>query len=179
VIDGEAMAVWMLVLFAGPAALLGQAQSAAAAPDASCGGEGVSFKVDMATGSAPTQPLAGKALVVFIEKDVGASVASTTLAGMDGQWTGATHGNSWFAFAVDPGMHHLCAQTHFSGWIGGGAGMALLHFNAQAGRVYYFEAKNLGFSAERQTDVSLTQVDADEGRFLMSTEKFVASRRKK
>lgn len=173
--DGRVLAVWAVILMAGTMAW-GQALVAA---DDSCGAAGVSFRVDAATGAMPAAPPAGKALVVFIEKDVGASFASTTLAGMDGHWMGATHGASWFAFAADPGVHHLCAQTHFSGWIGGDTGAALLHFNAQAGRTYYFEAKNLAFSAERQTDVSLTAVDADEGRYLVSTEKFVASKRKK
>ena len=173
--EAGAVALWAVVLMAGPMAW-GQAPVAA---DAGCGAAGVSFRVDAATGAMPAAPPAGKALVVFVEKDVGASIAATTLAGMDGQWMGATHGNAWFAFAADPGVHHLCAQTHFSIWVGGDSEEALLHFNAQAGRTYYFEAKNLAFSAERQTDVSLTAVDGDEGRYLTSTEKFVASKRKK
>lgn len=171
----RALVVWALALMAAPMAL-GQAPVAA---DAGCGAAGVSFRVEAATGGMPAAPPAGKALVVFIEKDVGASIAATSLAGMDGQWMGATHGNAWFAFEADPGVHHLCAQTHFSIWVGGDSEEALLHFNAQAGRTYYFEAKNLAFSAERQADVSLTPVDGDEGRYLVSTEKLVGSKRKK
>lgn len=177
-IEIRTLAVGALVLMAGAMAP-GRAQSSPAVPDASCGAAGVSFRIEAATGGMPAEPPAGKALVVFINKDVGASFASTTLAGMDGQWMGAAHGNAWFAFAAGPGTHHLCAQTCFSGWVGGNTEEALLHFSAQAGRTYYFEATNLAFSAERQTDVSLAAVDGDEGRHLMRTEQLVASRRKK
>lgn len=171
--------VCALVLAVCPAALVAQAQSEPTVPDTSCGQGAVQFKVETGIGNPPAVPPSGKALVVFIEKDVGDSLASTTMAGLDGQWVGANHGNSWFDFAVDPGVHHLCALTHFSGWIGGGTEAALLHFSAQAGKVYYFEAKNLAFSAERQTDVSLISVDPDEGDYLASTERFSTSTRKK
>jgi hypothetical protein len=174
-IDRKWLAVGALALLAGPLALA-QARSA---PEASCGDGAVQFRVHSAEQVPPTAPPAGKALVFFIEKDVGAPVAATSRAGLDGQWMGATHGNAWFDFAVDPGAHHLCAATHFSGWIGGGDGTALAHFDAEAGQIYYFEVKNFTFSAERQTDVSLTRVDSDEGRYLLSAESFAASVRKK
>jgi hypothetical protein len=148
-------------------------------PGAACGDAAVTFKVETASGIAPAGAPVGKALLVFIQKDAGDSLASTTMAGMDGQWMGATHGNSWFSFAIDPGVHHLCALTHFSGWMGGGSEAALLHFTAQTGKVYYFEAKNFAFSAERQTDVSLTAVDADEGAYLVSREPLSSAHRKK
>jgi hypothetical protein len=177
-IDRRGVVLCVAALAAGPA-LLGQTQSQAVAAEGACGDPAVQFRVEATPGHTPSAPPAGKALVVFIEKDAGAAVASTTLAGMDGEWMGATHGNSWFDFAVDPGVHHLCAITHFSGWIGGGADGAMLHFDAQAGQVYYFEVTNLAFSAERQADVTLTAVDSDEGKYLVSRAEFSTAKRKK
>ena len=31
--------------------------------------------------------------------------------GIDGAWTGASHGNSYFSVSVDPGVRHVCVAT--------------------------------------------------------------------
>jgi len=35
---------------------------------------------------------------------------ATIRIGVDGTWTGATYGDSYFFFSVDPGDHHLMHQ---------------------------------------------------------------------
>jgi len=99
---------------------------------------------------------------------------------MDGEWLGATSGNSYSFFVVTPGLHHLCADTKFGGV--GGEGQAFLHFNANAGATYFFEVRNTRVGdpkwSEELRDVALEQLDEDEGEYLVSLSAFVSSQRK-
>jgi len=93
---------------------------------------------------APPQTDAGKALVYFIENDsqFDSFPSPTTRMGVDGEWVGATHGNSYFYSSVDPGVHHLCASWQKAVLVLQGRQTAAAHFTAEAGNVYYFEVKN-------------------------------------
>jgi hypothetical protein len=135
-----------------------------------CGAADARFEVNTAKARrvpAPTD--AGKALVYFVEDDsaFGSIPKPTTRAGVDGAWVGATHGNSYFYFSVDPGQHHLCASWQTAVVLGQGHKTAAAHFTAAAGEVYYFEVKNawtrdLGFAG-----MSLAPLDSDEGELLV------------
>lgn len=146
----------------------------------SCGKPDIQFEVKPSSGQTPAQPDAGKALVYFIEKDSNISILKPiTRAGLDGTWVGATHGNSYFYFSVDPGVHHLCANTQFSG-IYGHDQTAFFHFTAEAGSVYYFEMNNISLHGQtNSTDASLLPLDSDEGKFLASIFSLVTSHEKK
>jgi Protein of unknown function (DUF2846) len=105
----------------------------------------VNFAVKRHNGEHPfIQPAAGKALVYFIEDDKQFHGLNdpTTRAGLDGKWVGATHGSSYFYFSVEPGEHHLCAswqgkdQQYFS---------TMLSLNAEAGKSYFFRARDTLF----------------------------------
>ena len=91
----------------------------------------------------------------------------TTKAGLDGKWAGATHGDSYFFFTVDPGVHHLCAATQF-GMSSADSQTALLHFTAVAGGVYYVEVKNYSWLEKSSHDVTLSPLDSDQGIDLIS-----------
>src|SRR5271156_829480 len=68
-----------------------------------CGVAGAKFDVKTDSARHPvTQPEAGKALVYFLEDDseFGSTPKPTTMASLDGQWVGATHGDSYFYFSV-------------------------------------------------------------------------------
>jgi hypothetical protein len=167
-LTGKTMAILGVVgLMMLPMTMRGQTASTGVI--ANCGDSAVEFAVRKAGATALPQPEQGRALVYFIEKDAG-GLAPTTQAALDGHWVGATHGDSFFAFAVDPGLHHLCAVTKFSGWTGGQVQAALAHFQAEAGKTYYFEAKNMFFAAHSSpsVDVSLAALDSDEGAYLVS-----------
>lgn len=144
-----------------------------------CGPVDLKFDVKTAKGKAPTQPEPGKALVYFIERDINIRlVTHTSRADVDGKPMGATYGDSYFYFSVDPGVHHLCATTQF-GMSSEDSETAVAHFTAQAGGVYYFEMKNISWPETDGHDASLFPLDSDEGKYLAFTLPLATSRQKK
>jgi len=111
-------------------------------PDA-CGAKKVNFNIKTEKKPPePAPPEAGKAQIVLVEVLAACSGCGTPLIrfGMDGAWVGADKGSSYFALDVPPGEHHLCAawQPDFGESI---PAPMLVTFTAEAGKVYYFEAK--------------------------------------
>ncbi|MGB7281485.1 MAG: DUF2846 domain-containing protein [Candidatus Acidiferrum sp.] len=136
-----------------------------------CGPDNSKFAVKTGkTQRQALQPETGKALVVFIEDDTefASHPAPTTRAGLDGNCIGATHGNSYFSFPVDPGEHHLCASWQTAVLLGRGHKTAAAHFTAQAGGIYYFRVKNTAIPDEGIARISLFPLDSDEGQLLAS-----------
>lgn len=127
-----------------------------------CGNPNAQFDVKTDPALRSYAPDPGKALVYFIEKDAGGFLAGHTRIGVDGHWVGATEGNSYFALLLDPGVHHICANTHMGKLWTANEETALAHFTAEPGAVYYFETKNLALQDET-IDVSLLPLDSDEG----------------
>ncbi len=174
------------------------AQGNASAPAGSpgCGEEAAKFAVNTSKGSHSVQPEAGKALVYFIEDDsnFNSNPKPTTRAGLDGQWVGATHGNSFLYLTVDPGVHHLCASWQGRGQntllalrvgisTGYGKKVSAYRFTAEAGGTYYFLAKNiLIFSGDRvpdnTLDMTLTQLNSDQGQLMVDRSALSASKKK-
>jgi hypothetical protein len=143
----------------------GQKQSLPAA----CGPANVTFEaLEWSGHPAPPPPDAGKAQVFFIQDDGpgGDDQHYTIKLGLDGAWAGAYKTNSYFALSVEPGEHHVCAnvQSNFEA----GQIVALAHFTAEAGKVYYFRTR-LVFSP-RASDfyLDLNQPDSDEAKYLIS-----------
>jgi len=163
--------------------VLAQNSNSAAAGSPGCGDDAAKFEVKTDSGKQLVQPDTGKALVYFIEDDSNfkSSPKPTTRAGVDGKWVGATHGNSYLYFSVDPGVHHLCASWQFGVILGQGHMTAAAHFTAEAGGVYYFEVKNIFFWSENAatTDISLMPLDSDEGQLLANNFALSTSQRKK
>jgi hypothetical protein len=155
--------------------------AAAEAQRSACGEPATKFEVKTAP-FVPPGVEAEKAVVFIIERDLTTRTIATpsTRLGMDGEWLGATSGNSYSFFVVSPGIHHLCADTKFGGV--GGAGQAFLHFKANAGATYYFEVRNTRVGdpkwSDELRDVALEQLDEDEGEYLVSLSAFVSSQRK-
>jgi len=127
-----------------------------------CGNPNAQFDVKTESTLRGYTPDPGKALVYFIEKDAGAFFAGHTRIGIDGHWVGATEGNSYFALSLDPGVHHICANTHMGKLWTANEETALAHFTAEPGAIYYFETKNLALE-NQMIDVSLVPLDSDEG----------------
>lgn len=134
---------------------------------AECGPEKTTFTAhESALVIDETTPAVGKALVYFIQ-DRGEAAESqhfTVKVGMDGAWVGAYKNNSVVAVSVDPGEHHVCAnvQSKFAP----GLNIALAHFTAAAGQIYYFRTRFLG---ELPGRLDLDQPDSDQGKFLIAT----------
>jgi hypothetical protein len=148
-----------------------------------CGDASIKFNVKTAKGRHSATSEAGKALVYFIENDENyQSVPKpTTRAGLDGKWVGATHGNSYFAFSIDPGVHHLCASWQFSAITGLGNKMAATRFTAVAGGVYYFEVKDTFLQTEGLPikEIKLIPLDSDQGQLLANMYALSTSQQKK
>ncbi len=178
-----------------PLTVLAQNNDAAPAGSPGCGDFATQFHVKTVKGPhKPAQPEVGKALVYFIEDDSNLNSATkpTTRAGLDGKWVGATHGNSFLYFSVEPGLHHLCAswqvkKSHpvagvlLGVSIGRDPRDAATRFTAEAGGIYYFVAKNSSVRTESSTteDFTLTRLDSDEGQLRVNGSKLATSQQKK
>jgi hypothetical protein len=157
-------------------------------PDA-CGDDKVKFDVKTEDSkTAPAPPAEGKAQIVLIETmDKSGMIGgdATTRFGMDGVWVGANKGSSYFTLDVAPGEHHLCAgwQSVF-GKLKQMVGQA--SFTAEAGKVYYFEAKAVlhvhqygGGSSETDRNLVFVQLNEDEGKYRVKAWKLATSKPKK
>jgi uncharacterized protein DUF2846 len=151
----------LVMLFA--ASAFAQAQSAAL--PAGCGPENVSLVVKLDKSQHTlAQPESGKALVYFIQEKGADALGVTTEIGLDGTWVGANKNNSYFAVSVEPGEHHVCAnvQSHR------GHPVRLAHFTAEAGAVYYFNARII-YGEEASAYLFLGAVDSDQANYLLAS----------
>lgn len=137
-------------------------------------------KLDVKTegkGHANPNPDAGKALIFFLQDDAkfGSRPRPTTRFGIDGAWVGATQANSYFFVTIDPGEHHLCAswQNRVS-LVLPTRPTAAAHFTAEAGKAYYFRARDIAITDANGTvttnpEVKLEPVDSDEALVLLNS----------
>ena len=172
-----------ILLFAGLAAAV--PALAAVLPD-SCGSDGTTFSVKTKKDQpAPAAPEAGKAQIVFIEnfaQNNGACIDCkvTTRVGVDGAWVGADHGNSYFAYGVPPGEHHLCADWQSAlGRLKKKVGLASM--DAEAGKTYYYQIRvriphKASFGAMQ---LELAPLDPDEGKYLAKIDPLATATAKK
>jgi hypothetical protein len=151
--------------------VLAQNGPADAAGTPGCGVKDIKFHVKTEKGPHPAQLNAEKALVYIIEddSDFGSFPKPTTRIGVDGNWVGATHGNSYFSFFVDPGIHHLCANWQSVVLLTKGRKTAAAHFTAAAGGAYYFQIKNTYWLDHGSAGMTLKPLDSDQGQLLGNT----------
>ena len=129
----------------------------------SCGPADVSYRVHLNDNPQPdASPQSGKALVYFIQdEETDGYITHTTQLALDGKWVGANQGTSYFSVSVDPGVHHVCADTRT---VEMGPRIELAHFTAEAGQTYYYQTKLI--LTRYQASFDLTPVDSDEGIYL-------------
>jgi len=153
-----------LLLFA--VSVSAAAQSADAIYKQACGPKGEVFDAQLIKGRALPVTEAGKALVVFIQKQSGRRF--TTRIGIDGVWVGAAQNDSYVFASVVPGEHHACA----AGQDRKNPKPELLHFTAEAGKVYYFLVRGIGVQAEGGDLATLVLgvPDLDEALFLIASD---------
>jgi len=159
-----------------------QATDASAPAAPGCGDPNTKFDVKTGGGPHPVELQPGKATVYLIEddSDFNSIPKPTTRIGVDGNWVGATHGNSYLYFFVDPGVHHLCASWQRTVVMGKGHQTEAAHFFAEAGEAYYFAVKSLFFVEQPgQVDVSLAPLDSDEGQLLVKQYRWSTSQPKR
>jgi hypothetical protein len=151
--------------FAGDKGVIGRA----------CGPEAVTFdvKAEQPLAALP-KPEADKALVYVIQERrlFGGSCIKcnfTVRIGVDGNWVGAQHHDSWLSFSVQPGDHHFCANLQGEkGEPAEPKRIALASFTAEPSTVYYFRVRatndQLGW-----TVVDVEAVNRDEGELLVTS----------
>jgi hypothetical protein len=143
---------------------------------ASCGNPDARFKVTADAPGPLPQTASREAQLIFLETvdAQGPFVGTGVIAriGIDGSWIGAAKGNSYLAYSVAPGEHHLCAN-----WPGGDdpewQRTAVTSVNLEQGKVYYFRiriAQKQYFvgSTIHTTDhvLDLIPLNEDEGKYL-------------
>ena len=139
------------------------AQAPSGGATSACGPKDASFDVKLdKTQHALLQSDPGKGLVYFIQEKGAASEI-----GLDGAWVGANKSGSYFAVFVEPGEHHVCADVRTPRGIPG-PGVGFLHFTAEAGRVYYFDARVVpGVGSDSY--LFLGAVDSDQAKYLIAS----------
>jgi hypothetical protein len=119
-----------------------------------------------------TQPDSGKALVyVIVEEKRDPQVMQigdvTTRVGLDGNWLGANHGESYVSFSVDPGAHRVCSdwQSKLKSIqkLSGAADLT-----AEAGKTYFFRVQVTMPYGKLAADLKLKAIDDAEGLLLIS-----------
>jgi Protein of unknown function (DUF2846) len=154
-----------------------------------CGSADVKFDVNTSKKySLPAVP-PGKALVYLFQDDLkyGARPRPTTRFAIDGTWIGATHANSFIYAFVDPGDHDVCANWQSDdtglGYIGPKRSTAAAHFTAEAGKSYYFRARDIAYTNGRtivsEPEVVLGPLDTDEAQVIISSFSLSSSHPKK
>jgi Protein of unknown function (DUF2846) len=153
--------VLVALLFAASAV----AQESAAAVESACGPKDGSFNVKLDESQHTlAQPEPGKARVYFIQQKAADSFAATTEIGLDGAWVGANKNNSYFAVSVAPGEHHVCVSVQSFR----GHPLGFMHFTAEAGRVYYFNARIM-YGERTEANLFLGEVDSDQAKYLIAS----------
>jgi hypothetical protein len=169
---------FLLATFLLTSLVFAQNQPASSAKIPACGAPESRFEVRTDSGQHSAQPEPGKALVYFIQddSDFASRPRPTARVAIDGHWVGATHGDSYFYFSVDPGVHHLCASWQDAEETSHNTAAA--HFTAEAKGVYYFAAKDSS-RYRWPAFITLNLLDSDEGELLVNEFEFSASRLKK
>ena len=146
----------------------GQDKAAISAAEAGCGADSIELSVTTDESKHPTPaPENGKALIYVVQRATG-----TFKFGADGKWLGALKGGTYFYTSVDPGEHHLCVKGHLPLW----KGLSLHQLNAKPGETYYFFVHML--SGGGYNELTLTELDQDEGKELVARSKFSSSHAK-
>jgi hypothetical protein len=141
----------------------------------SCGPENANSYVKLEQSQhALAQPEPGKAWVYFIQEKGPDAFGVTTQIGLDGTWVGANKNSSYFAVSVEPGEHHVCANVQSFR----GHPVGLVHFTAEAGKVYYFDAR-IVYGEEARVYLFLGAVDSDQAKYLIASLPLSASNPKK
>ncbi len=130
------------------------------------------MKFEVTTEKAPLTlgvPASRMAQIVFIQDEnqfVMPFSSATVRYGMDGLWSGATKGRSYFIANMGPGVHHLCANWQSVARKDADA----LFFTAEAGKTCNFSA-SVTVELKRVITFSFSQLNEDQTRYRLKTTK--------
>jgi hypothetical protein len=168
-----------VMIFAASALAQGPSVRAASA----CGIEDVTFGVKLDKTQRPlAQPESEKAMVYFIQDDGpwGEHQHYVLKIALDGAWVGAYKKNSYFTVQAKPGEHHVCATVQTDDFAE--SVLALVHFTAEPGKVYYFRTRFLGGTSSLYPSppyLDLDPLDSDQAKYLIASYPLSVSTAKK
>lgn len=178
-VTGETMRSKLTVLALAVLLVAAIQAEASILPD-SCGNDKIKFEVKtIKDQSAPAMVEAGKAQLILIQSEnhmVSPFHDATVRWGMDGSWVGADNGNSYFSLAVDPGIHHVCANWQ-SAFKTLKKNVDLTSFTAESGHIYYFQV-DVNVESKYSVSFALSQINGDKGQYLVKTSALSTSKPK-
>jgi hypothetical protein len=139
-----------------------------------CGPESVTFNVENLPKAPLGKPETDKALVYVIQdRRLVADCLKcnpTVRIGVDGNWVGAQHHDSWLSFSVQQGVHHLCAdlQAMEKEQSADPKRISLTSFTAEPSTVYYFRVRTTNDTVG-WTTVDIEAINRDEGELLVTS----------
>jgi len=152
----------------------GQDTARAPAAKAACGPERVKFNVSLdRRPRPPLQPAEGKSLIYVFQEYPNISLLGsfTMKVGLDGAWVGANQKRSYLAFAVEPGVHHLCVSGQGGLW----PPVSLVRVVAKPDKTYYFGTQFYCTSRGDCYPLDVRPVDEDQANLLIQTSSFSSS----
>ena len=155
-----------------------QAALAQAPAIAACGTDSRNYTFQTDSDISIPSPAQGMATLVLIEDQIedrpgaGACIKCATqlTLGMDGQWIAATHGFSHTAISIPAGDHHFCVSNS-PPIVFPDALPAMLGLHVEAGKTYFVRGRLARYYREGFAVLDLTQINEDEGRYLVSMSK--------
>jgi len=164
------------------ASVFAQNSTPAPVPQSACGPWNEKFQIDFDDSHPPIpQVEPGKALIFVIEDQQYLGVNDVTVrVGLDGAWVGATVGDSYLFFTVEPGEHHLCVDIR-PGILDPGHTISLFGLTAERGKVYHFRARTIGGRegpSVHTISIDLDPLNSDEGNFLVASSPLSVSKSK-
>jgi hypothetical protein len=151
----------------------------AQAPATACGTDSRNYTFHTDSDISIPSPAEGMATLVLIADQLDdrppghaacVKCASQLTLGMDGQWIAATHGFSHTAISVPAGDHHFCVSNSPS-FVAPDALPAMLGLHVEAGKTYFVRGRLARYYREGFAVLDLTQINEDEGRYLVSMSK--------
>jgi hypothetical protein len=170
---GSMMQVGVVLLGFITAAMHGQTAGSLAAAKAACGAGDPKYSVKTIPSKVVSGVDEGKAQLYLLE--VQDHVAFCPLGcgeivklGLDGEWAGATKGNSYLVLPVASGEHHLCAEWDSRAWRLH-KHLELAAFRAEATKSYYFRVHITPGTTETIETYRFEPVNEDEGKLLVAS----------
>ena len=153
------------------ASMYGQNTGPLAAAKAACGAGEPKYSVTAASAKVSNENDEGKAQLYLLQvqdhvANCPLGCGQTVKLGLDGEWAGATKGNSYLVLPVIPGEHHLCAEWDARAW--------RLH-GIWNWRPFQWSRENLIISCispqgrPRRPNLQLQPVNEDEGKLLVAS----------
>lgn len=155
------------------ASLYGQSAGSLATAKASCGVGNPKYSVTTTAATVGDGDIKGKAQLYLLEVQDHVAFCplgcgQTVKLGLDGDWAGATKGNSYLVLPISSGEHHLCAEWDSHAWRLH-KHLELAAVSVEPGKSYYFRMHITPGTTETMESYRFEPVNEDEGKVLVAS----------